>query len=866
MGRKLVLAVVALSSGSVMHASAAPEPSSNPAPTAASVQKTDTREFPGLPIGTFVALPQVVLSATRDDNIYAQRTDEAEDTIFTLSPSLLLQSDWERHELSVDLGADLDRYQDASSEDVEDFWLGLDGTRELSEHTRVFGGVRHTRDHEDRFVPGAAGPELQREPTRYEHDEAYLGVASEIGRLRLRGGGTYDRYDYFSARTLAGARIDNDDRKHDLSSLGVRAGYALTANHEPFVQYATDHRRYDKSINGTTFNRDSDGYRAAVGLRVTYPQQRFAGEVFAGMLKQRFDHSGFSDIHKPYFGALASWRPTPTTRVTGFIDRSLEETTVSDDGVYAAASLDTAYGLEVERALTSRLSAVGHATYTDSEYQSYERRDKIIDAGAGLRYYVSSTVYVGGDVRVIDRNSDDLDGEYSRSQVTFSVGYTPGRSKTYQLPAQALQRSAGDLLLAALPLEGLFSGPYAGAALSHGPLASTTSGPRGDGGSDVSQFGASGLGEALFLGYGWQFERWYAGIEAELEQSRARWSFSKDKADARTTSLDRDDSYGLSLRGGYVVNNGSLLYLRVGRVRTRFDSYYTINEQATAARAQDDRQDGTRLGIGADLPAGERLFLRMEYAYTDYDAYDVAYVNDDGRTAERFANEEGQFRLGVGWRFAAAASPVPLQPAVQGFYVGAHAGHGSLDSRLEGYHSESGAAPLSQAYNGDFSGMGGIYGFFAGYGRSFGRWYAGIEAEVDTGRTEWSHNRETSGEGGRDFSAEKKSDYGLALRLGYSLPNGTLLYGRVGPMRARFNTTWAKGDNADANIDRSYQVNGMRYGIGAEIPLTQQTFARLDYTRTDYDSYGFRTGHGNPDEMEFDNRESLFRMGLGFRF
>lgn len=81
----------------------------NVAPSAAAVKKNDTREFPGLPIGTFIALPQVVLSATRDDNIYARRTDETDDTIFTLSPSLVLQSDWDRHELSVDFGADLDR-------------------------------------------------------------------------------------------------------------------------------------------------------------------------------------------------------------------------------------------------------------------------------------------------------------------------------------------------------------------------------------------------------------------------------------------------------------------------------------------------------------------------------------------------------------------------------------------------------------------------------------------------------------------------------------------------------------------------------------------------------------------------------------
>jgi hypothetical protein len=160
MGRTLIIAVTALGLGSATQTNAAPEPAPSVAPSAAAVKKNDTREFPGLPIGTFIALPQVVLSSTRDDNIYARRTDETEDTIFTLSPSLVLQSDWDRHELSVDLGADLDRYQDATSEDVEDFWLGLDGTRELTEHARVFGGLRHTRDHEDRYVPGAAGPEL----------------------------------------------------------------------------------------------------------------------------------------------------------------------------------------------------------------------------------------------------------------------------------------------------------------------------------------------------------------------------------------------------------------------------------------------------------------------------------------------------------------------------------------------------------------------------------------------------------------------------------------------------------------------------------------------------------------------------------
>jgi hypothetical protein len=41
---------------------------------------------------------------------------------------------------------------------------------------------------------------------------------------------------------------------------------------------------------------------------------------------------------------------------------------------------------------------------------------------------------------------------------------------------------------------------------------------------------------------------------------------------------------------------------------------------------------------------------------------------------------------------------------------------------------------------------------------------------------------------------------------------------------------------------------------------------RLDYTYTDYNSYSFVTSQGAADSIEFDNDESLFRLGLGIRF
>lgn len=659
MGRRLIMLSVVLATAIPLKYTVAEPSTEETLPTRRASQ--ESREFPGLDWGTFRAFPELTFWTTRDDNIYAQRSGEIEDVVYTLSPSLLLQSDWQRHGLSIDMGGDFDRYEDHGQEDVDDYWLGLDGHYEVTERTRLFGGLRHSRDHEDRYVAGTPGPEQQREPTRYDHEEAHLGLASELGNWRLRGGATFDRYDFDDATATSGARIDNRDRRYDLLSLGMRAGYVINGAYEPFVQYATDQRRYAEPIGGTNFDRESDGYRAAAGLRFTRPRQRIAGEAFVGTLRQRYDHAGFSDLQKPYFGAQLAWRPDSVTQIELYVDRSLEETTVSLGDRYAAGTLDTQYGFEVERKLSSRLSVIGRARYTESEYLSYPRQDKIIDAGAGLRYYLSPTLFAGGDLRVIDRDSDEPDGEYRRSQISLSLGYTPGRSPHYRLPA-ATGQGGPDYPMSPVPVTGIFNGPYAGTALGHGPLYTETSGSRGDGGSDISPHGADGFGELLFAGYGRQFGRWYLGAEAEGEISQSEWSFAKSKDDARSSSLEKDDSYGLSLRGGYVVANGALLYLRAGRVKTRFDSFYTVNDQLASAGKSLDRQTGTRLGLGADVPTGERLFLRMEYAYTDYDAFAVPYGDDNGLTAERFAPEEGQFRIGLGWHFTPSSSPRPQQP------------------------------------------------------------------------------------------------------------------------------------------------------------------------------------------------------------
>lgn len=870
--RPLMVCMAAAYATFAVHAAAAPpvagpNPPENPTttptpatPPMGAVLPAPPKEFLGLAWGGFLLYPEASLSLTYDDNIYAERTDVTDDVVMTLSPSLEVKSNWARHALNFDLGGDFDRYRSHDSENVNDAWLGADGRYDLSPRTNVFGGARHTRDHEDRSAPGSVL--TQTEPTRYDHDEAHLGLAHAFGAFRLRAGGTWDRYDYRDGVTGAGAVVDNDYRDHALGSLGARLGYVLSPRYEVFGQFATDTRDYDGPIAGQTFNRDSDGYRAAAGLAFTLPRVR--GEAYAGVMHQAFDHAGFSDLTRPYFGALVSWKATRLTTATGFIDRSLEETTVSDGlGGYASSSLDTTYGFEVERRLSSRLSVNGRAAYTTSDFQNFDRRDTVIDAGAGLRYYVWPTVFMAVDLRIVDRDSDTQLAQYSRNQVLLSIGYTPARKRDYAIIAEP---EPG--VVASPTARGLFSGWYGGAQLEHGGLVTATRGPRGGGGFDSGDMGAAGGGYGVFAGWGREYNDAYFGVEIDGGDSQADWYHRKDKPDSVTTFVDKGTSYGLNLRAGYLLDGG-LLYGKLGVVRTDFHTYYAENQFVGGAFDRKHTETGTRVGIGLEIPASRTLFVRTDYTHTRYDGYDVPYESDvAATTTEIFDIDDSVFSVGLGWRFGGARPAVVTRAAtgLRGFHAGAHLGHGTLASDASGTH-DIGDVPGDFAFIGDFARTGFTGGFFAGYGHTFARVYAGIELEAEASNLGWYHDRETSGSGGRDFAVEKRGSYGAALRIGYVLDNGGLLYGRVGAVRTRFNTIYNRGANAANWIDRSDTLAGTRFGLGAEMPASRHSFVRMDYSYTRYaDSIDFVTGHATPDAMRFENSESLVRLGLGFRF
>ena len=45
-----------------------------------------------------------------------------------------------------------------------------------------------------------------------------------------------------------------------------------------------------------------------------------------------------------------------------------------------------------------------------------------------------------------------------------------------------------------------------------------------------------------------------------------------------------------------------------------------------------------------------------------------------------------------------------------------------------------------------------------------------------------------------------------------------------------------------------------------------ETFVRLEYTHTEYEDYDLVTAHTNSDQLNFEHRQDMVSLGLGFRF
>jgi opacity protein-like surface antigen len=739
-----------------------------------------------------------------------------EDWVSVITPSLNYRYETGDSRLNIGASAEIGRFMDHQSENYEDARLYVNGRHKLDPMTVVVWGASMVRDHEARasFDPADI---IAPNPTIYWNYSGYGAVARRVGDETFKLGATFERYVFEND-----AGIINDVRDRNMMTLGGRWTHRLDETSSFYVDNTLDLRRYDNGL------RDSQGLRSALGW-----QKRVGTTVdldlYGGLIYQAFDTSGFDDVVALDFGGQLSWRPLAGSSVTIDGKRSVEETTLAGTSSY----LRTYFSLEVQQAISEEFRVYGGGSVALLDFENIPRADQVTSAWLGFRRYVTPNLYVGGEAAYEERESNDPANDYTEARVMARVGLVSDDGY-----------DEADLASGPKPGEPMV---YVGVRGGVSSLMTMLDGLRqpGQNGSLTADFGDFGLSGDVFAGIGVDIGRWYVGLEADGSLSNAEWDHARAPG-GREFSVQRTFAIGGSVLFGARVAGGALLY---GRAGVRGDSFKTKYVTVGSSSAGEAMQRGFEYGVGARVPVSDRFSVGMEYVHTVFNDYGMG---PSGDPPDQFSNLESTARIAATYQF----SPIPgagddsIKRDFSGGYLGVQVGHGGISSRTQGDRD------AGSVLTADFGDTGITGGVLAGYKWQTGDLVLGAEVDGELAQQEWNHARQPSG---RTYSVEKAGSASASLLGGVVLGDVALAYGRIGVTGTSFDMDFS---NPGGTAQKTEWRAGVRYGLGLEVPVTDDFTMRFDYTFTDYGTLKLQT---KPGPETYDTSESLFRLGAIFK-
>lgn len=367
----------------------------------------------GVRAGGFFIYPEVGVTEQFRSNIFFTPSNEEEDFITVISPSLRAQSNWNVHSLSFYAEADYGLYAINEDENYFDFRGGVDGRLDIRRDLALSGGFSAARLHEARSSPDQAGAA---EPVTYMRYSGNAALTKTFNRLSTRIGGNVDVYRYDNVPATGGGTFSSKDRDRTVSEGSIRIGYDTAPGIEPFLRTSVNDRSYRERRDDAGQIRDSWGWETVAGAAIDLGGVTF-GEVYIGYLSQNYEGSGFNDISGVSFGGTLLWNPTRLTSVTLNAERSVEETTLAG----AAGSLQTTFEARVDHELRRNVILSMDGGVSRRDYRGISREDDLADAGASVRYLANRFLELRGGYSFSTRNSSDSGADYDAHTLFLGV-------------------------------------------------------------------------------------------------------------------------------------------------------------------------------------------------------------------------------------------------------------------------------------------------------------------------------------------------------------------------------------------------------------------------------------------------------------
>lgn len=382
----------------------------------------------GIRTDGFILFPSISVTQQFRDNIFFDQEDSTVnpndiqgDFISILSATVLLQSDWNNHQLNFFGDADLGGFFINENENYSDWHVGSNGRFDITRDTNVSVRIDLANRHESRGSPDDVNG---KHPIFYNLWGPSVGFFHRFNRVSLTVNGSRVRYNFEDVTTgingalgiLSQGEINNDDRDRVELEGSVKVAYEIVPEYEAFIRGVVNDRDYDAFRDDSGFQRDSSGWEVVAGTAIDFTGVLF-GNVFAGYRRQEYDDARFSTTQGVGFGADLTWNPTGLTTVTAAVERSIEESTLAGASGFFASRFAAA----VDHELLRNLIISANGSFQKNKYDGNGRTDDIFRAGTQLKYLMNRNFYVTVGYDFQDRDSNFVNQNYTVNTVMIRL-------------------------------------------------------------------------------------------------------------------------------------------------------------------------------------------------------------------------------------------------------------------------------------------------------------------------------------------------------------------------------------------------------------------------------------------------------------
>jgi len=351
----------------------------------------------GVRAGLFLLYPKVDLSVATEDNIFYQSNNKDSDTVASIAPSVVAESQWSRHKLTAQLQANHYRYSKFDSENNTTYSGGLTGRLDVVRGTALRGSMGIDHLVEPRYNPGVTNAV---DPVEYDQSRLSVGATREFNRIRVSGDVRYRKMDYQNSKDALGATVSYKYRNAEVWEDEVRAEYAISPALSVYGTAIYNKRVYDQAALITDVNRDANGLEVALGTDFDISSLA-RGQVQVGYLSQQYDDPRINDTTGLGVRGRVEWFPTQLMTVSVNAERAVDDTGL----IGAAGILATRVGAQVDYEVLRNLILTGSVNASKEDFRGVNRKDDRVQLTLGGNYLISRRVGINAAYRYIDQKS-----------------------------------------------------------------------------------------------------------------------------------------------------------------------------------------------------------------------------------------------------------------------------------------------------------------------------------------------------------------------------------------------------------------------------------------------------------------------------